>query len=100
MDPIEETAVFPAVNVGPHQPFLTVLVTMLTRILSRIAWRLNRVLPVDGSEAMTGPLELKSYLTAGLPPAAANTGAIVYVSDAAPANHFQGSDGAAWVVLG
>jgi len=100
MDPVEETAVFPAVEAGPHQPSLMVLVTMLTRILSRIAWRLNRVLPVDGSEAMTGPLELNSYLTAALPAAAANTGAIVYVSDAAAGNHFQGSDGAAWVVLG
>lgn len=63
-------------------------------------YRLNRVLPKDGSEAMEGPLELESYEEADLPDAADHEGAIVYVSDGASGSKFRGSDGTDWVDLG
>lgn len=63
-------------------------------------FRLNRVLPKDGSEPMEGPLALRSYLAADLPAASENEGAIVYVSDGASGAKFRGSDGTSWVNLG
>jgi hypothetical protein len=43
--------------------------------------RLNRVLPKDGTEAMTGPLELFTYTVATLPDASDFGGSVIYVSD-------------------
>lgn len=76
------------------------LLPILDRVLREHGARLNRVLPKDGSEAMTGPLRLKAYTTLTLPAAADWAGAILYVSDAAAGSKFQGSDGVAWVALG
>jgi len=68
--------------------------------LTDYAFRINRTLPKDGTEAMTGPLPLRSYTVATRPDATLNEGAVIYVSDAAAGAIFQGSNGAAWVNLG
>lgn len=62
--------------------------------------RLNLCLPEDGSEAMTGPLPLKSYTTATKPSATGRSGQIIFVSDGGAGNVFQGSNGTSWVSLG
>ena len=85
---------------GPHRVFLNLLIRVLTEWTELVRRRANETLARDGNEAMEGPLPLRSYTTAGLPAAASHTGAIVYVSDAAPGSKFQGSDGTAWVALG
>lgn len=85
---------------GPHEESLGAVLRFLREFTVRLLDRVNATLPKDGTEAMTGPLELKSYLTAGLPPAADHEGAIVYVSDGAAGSKFRGSDGASWVSLG
>ena len=72
----------------------------LVDVIGDHAWRLNRVLPKDGTEAMTGPLVLKTYTTATRPTASSWTGGIIYVSDGGGGAVFQGSDGTDWVNLG
>lgn len=72
----------------------------LVNALGQIGYRLNRTIPADGSERMTGPLPLKSYTVATRPAAASYTGSLIYVSDAAAANKLQYSDGASWVAAG
>lgn len=63
--------------------------------------RLNACLPKDGTEAMTGGLQLASYTTATKPAAStANKGVVIYVSDGGAGNVFQGSNGSTWVSLG
>lgn len=75
-------------------------VKALTGILLKIGYRLNRVLPKDGSEAMTAPLPLASYAAADLPAAADHPWAIVAVTDGAAGAQFRASNGTAWVNLG
>jgi hypothetical protein len=72
----------------------------MNRLLPDYGSRLNAMLAGDGSEAMTGPLKLMSYTTAGRPAASSATGGIIFVSDAAAGSKFQGSDGVGWVSLG
>ena len=80
--------------------FVYDLVRALLMLLYRIAYRLNRALPTDGSEAMTGPLPLASYAAASLPDAASYAGCVIYVPDGGAGSVFQGSNGTAWVSLG
>lgn len=68
------------------------LAVELIRLLNSYGYRLNRVLPKDGSEGFT------SYTVATRP--AGVTGAIIYVSDGGAGAVFQGWNGAAWVNLG
>lgn len=58
-----------------------------------------RKFDIDGTTALTGPLELVSFTLAGLPPAIDNKGSLVYVSDGAPASPFF-SDGLTWSAIG
>ena len=76
------------------------LARVLVSLFGRIGFRLNRVLPKDGTEAMRAALPLQSVLAAALPAAADNEGAIIYVSDGAGGSRFRGSDGSSWVSLG
>jgi len=87
-------------GVGDTAAALQRLLPHLDGLLRQLGFRVNRVLPRDGSERMNGPLPLATYTVLTLPAAASWTGAIVFVSDAAPGSKFQGSDGAAWVPLG
>lgn len=98
---VEANPNFPQPDRGPHEAFLHVLIAALARVLTQFATRLNDLLPVDGSERMTGPLLLASYMTSGRPaPSSANNGGLIYVSDASSGQHFQGSDGSTWHILG
>lgn len=76
------------------------LIRQLVAIFQNYGYRLNKVLPKDGTEAMTAPLPLKEYLAADLPAASEHEGAVVYVSDGASGAKFRGSDGSSWVNLG
>lgn len=78
-----------------------ILIRILTPLLRQFGYRINRVLPKDGTEAMTAPLPLAQYTTATKPAAStANKGTIIFVSDGGAGNVFQGSNGTAWVALG
>jgi hypothetical protein len=77
-----------------------VLVKQLISVFGEYGFRLNRVLPADGSESMTGPLPLATFTTSTLPDAADWTGAVIYVSDGSSGARFRGSDGTSWVNLG
>lgn len=101
MKPVEERPMIPTQGiVGPAQPFLVELVVVLLRMFSVTGYRLNRVLPKDGTEAMAAPLPLMEYIAAELPAAGDWEGAVVYVSDGAVGAKFRASNGAAWVNLG
>ena len=85
MNPVDESPIIPSE--------LQSLVVELTRVLNAIGYRLNRVLPVDGSEGLT------AYLMATRP-VNPPVGAVIYVSDGGAGNVFQGWNGAAWQALG
>jgi hypothetical protein len=85
---------------GPLPRELAPLLAELDGRLREIGFRLNRVLPKDGSEAMSQPFKPGSFTTATRPAASAWPGAVIYVSDGAAGAKFQGSDGTAWVNLG
>lgn len=90
------------IETGIQSGFLSALVTWLMDLFTRAIHRLDRTLPTDGSEAMTGPLELMEYTdTPDTKPAAASyEGTIIYVSDGGAGAKFRGSDGTNWVNLG
>lgn len=72
------------------------LVVQLQRIVAEFGVRLNGALQKDGSESMTGPIQLASYATADLPAAADYEGTIVYDSTT---NQVKFSDGSTWTAL-
>ncbi len=76
------------------------MIRVLSGVLAETHIRLNRVLPKDGTEAMTAALPLQSVLDAARPSASENEGGVLYVSDGGPGRVFQGSDGTSWVNLG
>jgi hypothetical protein len=76
------------------------LLKQLLQIFAEYGFRLNLVLPKDGSEIMTGPIQLKEYTTATKPTASDWEGAVIYVSDGGAGAVFQGSNGTSWVNLG
>lgn len=100
MRPIPENPTLGVPGPGPHIDFLTNLVQRLFQVLQAIAFRLNNVLPKDGSEVMGGGLPLATYTTATRP--TVTDPALIYVSDAAAGQRFQGWDvtAGAWVPLG
>ncbi len=103
MDPVIESPRLPSPTTSLPEDlaqFAESLVVTLIGILQERGFRLNRVLPRDGTEPMDAPLTLETYTTATRPAAASYAGAIIYVSDAASGNKFQGSDGTSWVSLG
>ena len=98
---VPRTLIVPtALENGPHKGFLAALVRGLVEAITVHASRLNLVLPTDGTEAMTAPLELMTYTVATEPAAADYEGTVIYVSDGGTGAVFRGSDGAAWVNLG
>ena len=78
---------------GGVENYLTTLYGTLFTMFQRVTTRLNGCLPLDGTEAMKGPLPLMSYATADLPDATLYEGAIVYDSTT---NTVKFSDGATW----
>jgi hypothetical protein len=76
------------------------LIRQLTGHFPDVGFRLNRVLPKDGSERMTHPLPLAAFTAAALPAAADWPGCVIYVPDGSPGQKFRGSDGSSWVNLG
>jgi hypothetical protein len=76
------------------------VVTVIANVIGQHGYRINRVLPKDGTEAMTAPLPLMTYTVATLPTAADYEGNIIYVSDGSAGENFRGSDGSTWVNLG
>lgn len=82
MDPVAQ----PVQPIGieenrPQAAFLRSMLRNLQAFWSKELHRLNRVLPKDGTEAMTGPLELKTYTVSTLPTASDFGGSVIYVSD-------------------
>lgn len=65
-----------------------------------LGYRLNRVVPLDGSERMTGPLPLAAYTVATRPAAATYPWSVIAVTDGGAGAEIQASNGAAWVNLG
>jgi hypothetical protein len=51
----------------------------------------------EGAMTATGPIKLQSYPKAAVPPAAANPGALIYVSDAATGATVCYSNGTNWL---
>lgn len=72
------------------------LVQALIREMVDYAYRLNKVLPEDGSEAMAGPLPLAQYAKASLPTAASYNGAMIFVTDDVGGSTPAFSDGTNW----
>lgn len=104
-----------ALKAAPETPFLPApsaaslpavgtwqggLVQALARLFHDVAYRVNRTLPKDGSEAMTQPLVLATFTVATRPAAASWAGGIIFVSDGGAGAVFQGSNGSTWVNLG
>lgn len=85
MDPVAQPIQPIGIEDGrPQDKFLRGLLRTLQGFWSKELHRLNRVLPKDGTEAMTGPLELFTYTVATLPDASDFTGSVIYVSDGGP----------------
>lgn len=85
MDPVAQPIQPIGIEEGrPQATFLRGLLRTLQGFWSKELHRLNRVLPKDGTEAMTGPLELFTYTVATLPTASDFTGSVIYVSDGGP----------------
>lgn len=103
MNPVEEAPMIPQEGIsGPAKGFLGSLVKTLVRLYNTYGYRLNRVLPKDGSEAMEGPLTLMEYTDSPdtKPTASDYPGSVIYVSDGGSGAVFRGSDGTNWVNLG
>lgn len=99
-DKVEEVPTFPNPPFQVLDPsvlrFLSGQIRVLTSVFSRYGFRLNRVLPKDGSEAMRGPMVLKTYLVAALPTAGDFTQGLIYVSDETGGAIPAFSDGTNW----
>ena len=76
------------------------LLKQLLQIFGEYGFRLNLVLPKDGSEPMENPLVLVEYTVATRPTASDWEGAGIYVSDGGAGAGVQGSNGSSWVNLG
>jgi len=101
VNPAPETVLLPDPSSATFSAsWASSLLVALRRAFLETGVRVNRLLPKDGTEPMTTPLPLASYLTANLPAAASSKGMVVFVSDATAGHHFQGSDGSSWVTLG
>ena len=99
-DKVQEVPTFPNPPVRALDPlvlrFLAGQIRVLVSVFSQFGFRLNRVLPKDGSEAMRGPIVLKTYLVAALPTAADFTQGLIYVSDETGGAIPAFSDGTNW----
>ena len=77
-----------------HATVLT-LIGALSRYLADLAFRVNRTLPKDGTEVMTGVLLTKTYTVATLP-AVGVAGGFIYVTDETGGATHASSDGTNW----
>lgn len=103
MRPVSERPLLPQAipgNIPGLVAYTSGLGKQLLNVFQEYGFRINRTLPKDGSEVMTGPMPLASYTTATRPTASDHEGAVIYVSDASSGANFQGSDGTNWVSLG
>ena len=103
MNPVQEQPLMsqavPENVKGIARAFGVLLRTLIT-LFGEYGYRINRVLPTDGSEPMTMPLVLREYTVATRPTASDWEGGVIYVSDGGAGAVFQGSDGSSWVNLG
>lgn len=76
--------------------FATTLIQSLLVEIRAHALRLNGALVKDGTEAMTGPMVLKTYVKAALPVAATYTNGLIVVSDDVGGLTPAFSDGTNW----
>lgn len=74
--------------------YLVILIGTIVSELTDHAQRINGALMADGSEPMTGPIRLPSYVKAALPPATA-TG-LIYVSNDTGGPTVAFADGTNW----
>ncbi len=77
--------------------YLLVMVRVLTSILTQISYRLNRVVALDGTDTMTGPLVVKTFTVATVPTASVWTQGIIYVSDETGGATLAFSNGTNWL---
>ena len=80
---------------GLQQGVQSVIQTVTTE-LAEHARRVNGLLARDGTEAMTAPIVLASYLKTQLPTASAYTAGLIYVSNEAGGAVPAFSDGTNW----
>lgn len=101
MEPVPQSPIVPTgIMPGPNAGFLTALLRMLADVHSLFAFRINRVLPMDGSERMTGPFPLMEYVDgppSTVPTASDYEGTLIYVSDGAAGQKLRFSDGSSWL---
>ena len=76
--------------------YLGTLTRVLQEVISALAYRVNRMMSLDGSDGMTGPLVVKTYTVATVPTAADSTQGIIYVSDETGGSIIAFSDGTNW----
>ena len=101
MNKVTEIAALPSPPAYPGAgSFAHQLISALGRLFMEMGYRLNRCLPVDGSEPMTGPAGLAIYTVATRPAAADYPWSLIAVSDGGAGAEFQASNGSAWVNLG
>lgn len=97
MLPVQDSPRLTTVSGREPEAAIGALRVQLEILLREHGYRLNRVLPKDGTEAMEAPLPLESYTLATRPPAADWPGSIIFVSDALDGMELQWSDGTAWL---
>ncbi len=76
--------------------YLNVLTQVLTNILTQISYRINRMMSLDGTDAMTGPIVVQTYTVATVPTVASWPRGIIYVSDETGGATLAFSDGTNW----
>lgn len=89
-------APFSLLSFASISDYVTSFVQQLTNELREHATRLNAAMVRDGTEAMTGPMVLKTYVKAALPLAASYTNGLIIVSDDVGGLTPAFSDGTNW----
>ena len=97
MQLVEERAALPAAptTTAAVLTWASAILQVLTAVVTKFGYRLNRCLPKDGSETLSGGLTLASYTTSSLP-TGVGAGTLVFDATASKAKCW---DGAAWQVL-
>ena len=92
---LQSTPAFPSPS-ADWQTTFSALTRTLFDMLSKDFTRTNLALPSDGTETMTAPLPLASYLKTALPDATKYEGGIIYVSNETGGATLAFSDGTNW----
>ena len=101
MNPVSENPQLPPSAVRSMQNvsmFCGAMVRTLGQWTQRAGYRLNRMFPKDGTEAMVAPLPLAIYTAATKPDATLWKGALIYVSDGS-SPYVYASNGTSWILL-